>query len=178
MRALTLVVALSFIGATRADDALEAALKKLAGDLGRPDSLKHEEARLRDRIRAANKESSRGWAALKSKEDWERFRAERVARLEKSLGARAAPPRDPKEKERRPSHIDGVAVEMITYESRPGVIVTADLYSPEKPGKAMPGLVIIHSHHNPKTQGELQDMGRMWAKAGCLVLVPDMLGHG
>ncbi len=42
----------------------------------------------------------------------------------------------------------------------------------------MPGIVIIHSHHNPKTQGELQDMGMTWARAGCLVLVPDQLGHG
>src|SRR5204863_7216568 len=28
------------------------------------------------------------------------------------------------------------------------------------------------------TQGELQDMGMIWARQGCLVLVPDMLGHG
>src|SRR5262249_39367189 len=41
-----------------------------------------------------------------------------------------------------------------------------------------PGILIIHSHHNPKTQGELQDMGMLWAKQGCLVLVPDQLGHG
>src|SRR5262249_18756277 len=29
-----------------------------------------------------------------------------------------------------------------------------------------------------KTSGELQDMGQTWARAGCLVLVPDHLGHG
>ena len=42
----------------------------------------------------------------------------------------------------------------------------------------MPGILIFHSHHNPKTQGELQDMGMTWARSGCLVLVMDHLGHG
>ena len=31
--------------------------------------------------------------------------------------------------------------------------------------KSAPGILIIHSHHNGKTQGELQDMGVMWARA-------------
>jgi hypothetical protein len=42
----------------------------------------------------------------------------------------------------------------------------------------MPGIVLCHSHHNPKTQGELQDMGMTWARLGCMVLVMDQLGHG
>ncbi len=42
----------------------------------------------------------------------------------------------------------------------------------------MPGILICHSHHNPKTQSELQDMGVVWARAGCYVLVMDQLGHG
>ena len=42
----------------------------------------------------------------------------------------------------------------------------------------MPGLLLSHAHHNPKEQGELQDMGMTWARAGCYVLVPDHLGHG
>ena len=42
----------------------------------------------------------------------------------------------------------------------------------------MPGILIAHSHHRPKTQGELQDMGMTWARAGCVVLVIDQLGHG
>src|SRR5262249_18741544 len=73
---------------------------------------------------------------------------------------------------------DGYRIEKIVFESRPGLLVTANLYSPAKPGTSMPGILIIHSHHNPKTQGELQDMGITWAKQGCLVLVPDQLGHG
>ena len=42
----------------------------------------------------------------------------------------------------------------------------------------MPGILLSHSHHNPKHEGELQDMGMTWARAGCYVLVPDHLGHG
>ena len=73
---------------------------------------------------------------------------------------------------------DGCTIECIIYESRPGLYVTANLYVPQDTSKPMPGFIIIHSHHNPKTQGELQDMGMIWARQGCLVLVPDMLGHG
>jgi hypothetical protein len=42
----------------------------------------------------------------------------------------------------------------------------------------MPGILLCHSHHNPKWQGELQDMGMTWARQGYLVLVMDQLGHG
>src|SRR5262249_10478298 len=73
----------------------------------------------------------------------------------------------------------GYAIENTLFESRPGLWVTANLYRPAKPQAAgMPGIIIIHSHHNPKEQGELQDMGVTWAKAGCYVLIPDQLGHG
>jgi dienelactone hydrolase len=44
--------------------------------------------------------------------------------------------------------------------------------------QSMPGILICHSHHRPKEHGELQDMGMTWARAGCLVLVMDQLGHG
>ena len=56
--------------------------------------------------------------------------------------------------------------------------MTANLYRPARPLQGMPGILICHSHHNPRTQGELQDMGMTWARQGCLVLVMDQLGHG
>ena len=56
--------------------------------------------------------------------------------------------------------------------------VTANLYRPEPLRESMPGILLCHSHHNPKTQGELQDMGMTWARLGCMVLVMDQLGHG
>jgi dienelactone hydrolase len=57
-------------------------------------------------------------------------------------------------------------------------VVTANLYRPARPPRSQPGILICHSHHNPRTQGELQDMGILWARAGCVVLVMDQLGHG
>src|SRR5262249_10104249 len=68
--------------------------------------------------------------------------------------------------------------ETLVSESRRGLVATATLSLPDKPPKSMPGILICHSHHNPKSQGELQDMGMTWARQGCLVLVMDQLGHG
>jgi dienelactone hydrolase len=56
--------------------------------------------------------------------------------------------------------------------------VTANLYLPADAPKSAAGIIISHSHHAPKTEGELQDMGMTWARSGCVVLVPDQLGHG
>jgi hypothetical protein len=60
-------------------------------------------------------------------------------------------------------------------------VVTANLYRPAEAaaaGRFPPGLLISHSHHAAKTQAELQDMGINWARVGCVVLVPDHVGHG
>ena len=73
---------------------------------------------------------------------------------------------------------EGFQIQNVVYESRPGLVVTANLYVPDPPRESMPGILLAHSHHNPKTEGELQDMGMTWARAGCYVLVPDHLGHG
>ena len=73
---------------------------------------------------------------------------------------------------------EGFTVRNLLYESRPGLVVTANLYVPRPLRESMPGILLSHSHHNPKEQGELQDMGMTWARAGCYVLVPDHLGHG
>src|SRR5205823_1013704 len=73
---------------------------------------------------------------------------------------------------------DGYRTHNLVYETRPGLWVSANLYLPAKPPEKMPGVLISHSHHTPKTHGELQDMGMTWARSGVAVLVPDHLGHG
>ncbi len=116
--------------------------------------------------------------SFQTRADWEKLRNEKIANLQTYLGRFPAPPA------RLPVHVtttipgDGFVIENVLYESRPGLWVTANLYRPEPLPRSLPAMVIIHSHHNPKTQGELQDMGMLWARAGCYVLVPDMLGHG
>jgi cephalosporin-C deacetylase-like acetyl esterase len=74
---------------------------------------------------------------------------------------------------------DGYHRDNLVYQSRPGFYVTANLYLPLRmPAARIPAILIQHSYHYPKTQGELQDMGMIWARAGCAVLVIERLGFG
>ncbi|MBY0229344.1 MAG: acetylxylan esterase [Gemmataceae bacterium] len=128
-------------------------------------------ARARDGLRAANAASSARWASGSS--------GPRVAGLRRSLGFVAADRPDGLAlKTRRTLEREGFSLAFLTFRSRFGATVTAHLYAPSKARARMPGLLLVHSHHAPKSEGELQDMGAMWARAGCLVLVPDLLGHG
>lgn len=132
----------------------------------------------RRQMRDANERSSAEWRQIKTREDWERYRNEKLAALKKSLGTWPEPP--PAVPVRVSSTVegDGFVIENILFESRPGWWVTANLYRPAKLRESMPGLMVCHAHHTPKEHGELQDMGMTWARAGCLVLVMDQVGHG
>jgi dienelactone hydrolase len=127
---------------------------------------------------SANRRESTAWRALKTRADWERYRDQRLAALRASLGTFPPAPKDLKVRVTRTLAGDGYRVENLVFESRPGLVVTANLYLPARQVKSMPGILICHSHHNPKSQGELQDMGMTWARLGCAVLVMDQLGHG
>ena len=133
---------------------------------------------LREQISAANRRSSTEWAKITSREEWERFRDAKIAALRKSLGTLPDRPAKPRLLVTRELPGEGFKIRNVVYESRPGLVVTANLYVPEPARDSMPGIILAHSHHNPKTEGELQDMGMTWARAGCYVLVPDALGHG
>jgi dienelactone hydrolase len=113
-----------------------------------------------------------------TKAEWEKLRDEKIANLRTYLGKFPDPPPNLEVHVTKKIDGDGFVIENTLFESRPGLWVTANLYRPEPLPKSLPGIVIIHSHHNSKTQGELQDMGMLWARAGCYVLIPDMLGHG
>jgi dienelactone hydrolase len=127
---------------------------------------------------AANRRETKAWQALKNRADWERYRDARLAALRASLGTFPPAPKDLKVRVTRTLAGEGHKVENLVFESRPGLVVTANLYLPDPPVRSMPGILICHSHHNPKSQGELQDMGMTWARLGCAVLVLDQLGHG
>jgi dienelactone hydrolase len=132
----------------------------------------------RSRIDAANRRESQAWAAISTKAQWEAYRDQRIQALRRSLGADEPVPRDLKVKVTRTLEGQGHRIENLVFESRPSLLVTANLYVPVPERASMPGILIVHSHHNPKTQAELQDMGVTWARLGCLVLVMDQLGHG
>ena len=130
------------------------------------------------RKQAANLRESSAFAAIKTKADWEAFRDQRIEALRRSLGEFPTERSDLRIQVTGKKEFDGFTRENILYESRPGLVVTANLYRPTKPSGKKPGILISHSHHNPKWESELQDMGSIWARQGCVVLVPDHLGHG
>lgn len=132
----------------------------------------------RARIDEANRRESDAWSKIRTREEWEAYRDRRIGALRASLGATADVPRTLGVKVTRKLDGDGFRIENLVYESRPELMVTANLYVPVPERPSMPGIVIIHSHHNPKTQSELQDMGMTWARLGCYVLVMDQVGHG
>jgi dienelactone hydrolase len=167
-----------------ARDETAAQLRTLDANVYPPDG---EEARglagmlardVRSRLQAANLRENAAWEQVKDRAGWEKFRDARLNALRSSLGQPLPPPANMRVQVTRTLEGEGYRIENLVYETRPGLVVTANLYSPAKPGRSMPGILISHSHHAPKTQGELQDMGMTWARQGCMVLMPDHLGHG
>ncbi len=137
--------------------------------------LRHQvELRLRD----AAMTHERAWRQVRTLDDWERFRDARIAALRASLGAPVITQTPLDVATVRTHEADGVVVENLIFNSRPGFCVTANLYRPSSPQRAAPGILICHSHHCDKTQTELQDMGCNWALTGNTVLVIDLVGHG
>lgn len=135
------------------------------------------------RMQEANVRESKAFAAVTTKEQWEKYRDVRIQKLKESLGTFPEAPKDMRVKITRTIDGDGFVIQCILYETRPQFWVSANLYLPKanpdrKVGSKMPGILISHSHHTPKTHGELQDMGMTWARSGVAVLVPDHLGHG
>ena len=120
---------------------------------------------LRARGDVANRRDVAKWAAIRTREAWESLREERLKQLRVALGGFPSPPQMLDVRVTKQIDGDGFVIQNLVYRTRPGMWVTANLYRPETPPKQMPGLLIAHSHHRPKTQGELQDMGMTWARA-------------
>jgi dienelactone hydrolase len=155
---------------------LDATVLTKDGPSGKPSEMLAKDARARRD--AANRRETENWKKIHSKAEWEAYRDQRIKALKDSLGHFPEAPAKIEVHVTGTIHGDGFVIENIVFESRPGLVVSANRYLPEKPGAAMPGIVICHSHHNPKTQSELQDMGIGWSRQGCVVIIPDMLGHG
>jgi dienelactone hydrolase len=133
---------------------------------------------LRKRLAAVAENEKEAWQKVDSRESWERFRDQRLATLREWLGP--MPPRTPLHTTvtRKADYGDGFTIENVVFESRPHLLVTANLYLPVRMSERVPAIVVVHSHHAPKTQSELQDLGMTWARAGTAVLVMDQLCAG
>lgn len=178
--AAIVAVAGQLLEAHAADD-LAMAISKFDGTVSTTDEAKAIAGQVRENLQArlqqANDQSSADWKAIHSREDWERLRKEKLAALKRSLGP--WPERTDVRVEVTNEIVgDGFRIRNTLIESRPGWWISANFYVPETPRDSMPGIVICHAHHTPKHQGELQDMGMTWARAGCCVIVPDQVGHG
>jgi cephalosporin-C deacetylase-like acetyl esterase len=136
------------------------------------------ERNLQARVNDSALRERRDWEKVRTVSDWEAFRNRRISALKASLGA--FPDRTPLRAAvtRRLDYGDGFVVEDVLFESRPGLVVTANLYLPSKISARIPAIVVVHSHHFPKVQSELQDLGMTWARSGTAVLIMDQLGAG
>lgn len=132
---------------------------------------------LHARLLAANARAAAEFEKIQTRAEWDRFRDVRIKALRESLGPMPPLPKDLKVRITGTLEGDSFRIDKLAFESRPGLIVTANLYRPAQPPQSMPGIVIVHSFFHGKHQPELQDMGVNWSRAGCLVLVPDLLGH-
>jgi dienelactone hydrolase len=132
---------------------------------------------IRGRVLKVLQAEKHDWDQVQTVDDWERFRDPRLKALAATLGK--FPPRCPLEtRMTKEFRGEGYCRQDLVYQSQPGFWVTANLYLPAESQGQMPGIIIVHSLHGPKTQFELQDMGILWARAGCAVLIMDQIGYG
>ncbi len=115
---------------------------------------------------------------ISTKAEWETFCEERMAALRLSLTNNVTNLETPNSVVSGTVERDRYRIENIVYQGHRDVPVTANLYRPTLSSQKTPAIIICHSHHEPKTQEELQCMGMTWAQQGCAVLIMDLLGHG
>lgn len=131
------------------------------------------------KLRMAQAADTRAWEQLRSRADWDRFVAPRLAALRASLGPLAPKPADLEFRTLGTITGDGYVVEKVTYRSRPGQLITANLYRPQPlPPRRLPAILVSHLHQYPKFNTYCQAIGMSWARAGTVVLIPDHIGHG
>lgn len=142
----------------------------------RPDRML--ENALRARMSTIADEEKREWQKVDSVETWKAFRDKRIGALEKWIGPWPKRSSLRTVVTHRADYGEGFAIENMVFESRPHLLVSANLYLPAKPSGKRPAIVVVHAHHAPKTQSELQDLGMTWARAGAAVLIMDQLCAG
>lgn len=132
---------------------------------------------LRSRVARALEGEAQIWSRVRTKEDWEKYRAERVEALSRFIGE--FPQRVPLQVTVGKEYLgEGYRRLDIVYRSRENFWIAANLYLPAQTRGRTPAFIIIPSHHRPRMQSELQDMGILWARQGSAVLIADNLGHG
>ena len=110
--------------------------------------------------------------------EWESFRDERINALRRVFTDRGTHLEPPDSMITGTRERDGYQIDNVVFQGHMDLPVTANRYRPTRAAQKGPAIVICHSHHDPKTEEELQCMGMTWAQQGCTVLIMDLLGHG
>jgi hypothetical protein len=130
------------------------------------------------RVNNAIEREAKEFEQVKTKADWEQFRKPRLKALRDSLGVATADPKKLDVLVLGKCAGEGYRIEPLAITSPVGVPIQANLYVPVTAKESCPGIIICHGFHTGKEHAEFDDLGASWAKMGCLVLAPDLLGHG
>jgi dienelactone hydrolase len=130
------------------------------------------------RVRAKDKEIRDSLAKLRSKADAEAYVQSVRERIRQSFGP--MPERTPlNAKVTRVVERESYRIENVIFESRPGFLVTANLYVPKGRKFPLPGVVGTCGHStNGKAAEAYQSFAQGLARMGYVVLIYDPLGQG
>lgn len=131
-----------------------------------------------EKVRRAEQEGLARKAALKTRADAERYLRETREKIQRCFGPLL-------EKTPLNARVTGVLdrdayrIEKVIFESRPGFLVTANLYLPKGRKLPLPGVVGACGHNlEGKAASDYQGFGQALARLGYVALVYDPLGQG
>ena len=118
--------------------------------------------------------------AVRRRSDWPAWRKRTLADLRRSLGLERFPPRTPlRARVVGVSDRDGYVLERVVFETRPGFLMTANLYRPKHLAGRVPAVLCVHGHTmKGKTSEAMQVRSINYARAGWVALALDATGHG
>ncbi|QDT82057.1 alpha/beta hydrolase family protein [Gimesia maris] len=131
-----------------------------------------------ERVREQEAKTIQRLDALKTKADAEDYVASVQKRIRESFGPE--PERTPlNARITKTTDRDTYTIENVIFESRPGFLVTANLYVPKGITKPAPGVVGTCGHsHNGKAETAYQSFSQGLARKGYVVLIYDPIGQG
>ena len=105
--------------------------------------------------REPEKLCERTFADIDSLEDWEQRREMYRGQLLEMLGLDPFPDRTPLSPNvTRRTEAEGIIVENLHFQSRPGLYVTANLYRPAQQSEPLPAVLYVCGHGGVKKDGE------------------------
>ena len=155
-----------------------------AQPLGEPDRGAPGDAMIQEYLRLESEKLSDRFADdLKSREEWESRRGQYLDEYYYMLGLSPLPERTPLEAQIVSTlEQDDYAVDLLHYQSRPGLYVTGNLYRPKQPSREKsPAVFYVCGHSGRGRNGNkvaFQSHGIWFARHGYVCLVVDTLQLG